>query len=259
MSIENSRNNIYTFQKDMVATKVLGVSLQVLNGDGRQTEITDIAAARFLLNRHLRHSSPPLLPAPLSKIANDTSKVVAVLRSLWKHEGFAWGHSSNFYDFMSVSVPIEAFSKDSRHILRKEKKKTFKLSDVITNMEEPTKKPKLSKNYTNLYKREVHVLIIETLMKVMGRDPENYHDSKRLADEFDQSWSHEEETFEGSSKDGLQITPGVSNTRDSSPLTSPASPAAIILASPITPLNKAAVVRPAYYTTGKVGTTVAKS
>ena len=107
-------------------------------------------------------------------------------------------------------------------------------------------------------------MIIETLMKVTGKDPENYHDSKMLMDEFNQSWSPEEEHTESSTKDDLQISPVAPTTRDTGLLASPISPATIppsseklkkVLASPSTPLNKA-VVRPVYYTTGKVGATV---
>ena len=132
-------------QDEPATTEILGLRLQVLATDGRQSDINDVATARVLLNRHLRHSPPPLLPGPLSKIAMDTKKVKTVLRTLWKHEGFAWGNNSSYYDFMDVSIPIESFSRQTKHVLRKESNPTVKLSDVIQVMEDPSLKPKLSK------------------------------------------------------------------------------------------------------------------
>ena len=252
-----------TFQNTMAITKLVGVSLQVLIGDGIKTDITDPATARVFLNRHLRPDPPPLLPAPLSDFAMDTKQIKAVLRTLWKHEGFTWGNKSTYYDFMDVSIPIVSLSLESKHALRYEKKKTIKLKDIITVMEDPSQKPKLSKNYNNLSKREIHVLVIEALMKANKIDPENHHDSKILEDEFNRSWNIEEERREEPPKDDLKISPGASTNRNTSPLASPVSPPAVspsseqhkeALASPVTPINKAAVVRPVYFTTGKVGT-----
>ena len=253
----------------MMNGKLLGVRLQVLNPDGRQMDVTDLASARVLLNHHLRHDPLPLLPAPLNDIAMDTKKIKTFLRTLWKHEGFAWGNSSHYYDFMNVSFPIESFSSQTRHVLRKEKEKSIKLSSIITTMEDPSKKPKLTKNYQNLSIREIHILIIEALMKVNKRNPESYHDDSKLMDEFNSSWSVEEKMREDLSNDDLQISPGAPTNRDTALLDSPAFPAASIPSldkvrevlaspvsrplSPITPLNKAALVTPLYYTTGKVG------
>ena len=171
-------------QGEPATTEILGLRLQVLAADGCQSDINDIATARVLLNRHLRHDPPPLLPASLSEIAMDTKKVKAVLRTLWKHEGFAWGNNSSYYDFMDVAIPIESFSQQTKHVLRNESNPIVKLSDVIEVMEDPSLKPKLSKKYINLSLREIHVMIIEALMKITKLDPENYCDIKRLGDNF---------------------------------------------------------------------------
>ena len=162
-------------QDDPAISKILSLTVRVLTADGRQSDIKDVATARVLLNRHLLHAPPPLLPATLSEIAMDTNKVVAVLRSLWKHEGFAWGNNSSYYDFMNVSIPIESFSPQTKHVFRNESNTTVKLSDIIEIMEEPSLKPRLSKKYMNQSKREIHVIIIEALLRMNKKDPENYY------------------------------------------------------------------------------------
>ena len=95
----------------------------------------------------------------------DTKKMKAVLRTLWKHTGFALGNNSSYYNFMDVSIPIESLSQHNKHVFRNESNPTVKLSDVIEFLEDPSLKPKLSKKYMNLSLREIHVMIIEALLK----------------------------------------------------------------------------------------------
>ena len=90
----------------------------------------------------------------------------AVLRTLLKHEGFALGNKSSYYKFMDVSITIESFSQQTKHVLRKESNPTVKLSDVIEVMEDPSLKPKLSKKYRNLSLREIQVMIIKAHVKM---------------------------------------------------------------------------------------------
>ena len=77
---------------------------------------------------------------------------------------------------MDVSIPIESFSQQTNP--------TVKLSDVIDIMEDPSLKLKLSKKILNRSKCEIHLILIEALMKMNKRDPDKYIDTKRLVDDF---------------------------------------------------------------------------
>ena len=59
----------------------------------------------------------------------------------------------------------ESLSQHNKHVFRNESNPTVKLSDVIEFLEDPSLKPKLSKKYMNLSLREIHVMIIEALLK----------------------------------------------------------------------------------------------